>query len=211
MERKWLIIPAERINHKEKNKMQEKNTNNRDRKSPTLELTLIAMMAAVIAVCSWIAIPTTIPFTLQTFAVFLTLMLLGGKSGTVAIVLYIVLGAIGLPVFANFNGGLGALTGPTGGYIIGFLFCGIIYLLFFGLTKKWYIQIIALIIGLAVCYAFGTAWFITTMGAKGNEYTVGAALAMCVTPYLIPDGVKLAVAFIVSKQLKRIPLLRDRK
>ena len=91
--------------------------------SKTLTITLAALMAALTAVCSWMTIPATVPVTLQTFAVFLTLMVLGGKTGTVSILLYICIGAAGVPVFAGFKGGLSVLVGPTGGYILGFLFC----------------------------------------------------------------------------------------
>ena len=90
-----------------------------------VDLTYMAVCAALIAVCSWISIPAAVPFTLQTFAVFCVLGLLGGKRGTVSILVYILLGAIGLPVFSGFNGGIGALLGTTGGYIIGFIFVGL--------------------------------------------------------------------------------------
>ncbi len=95
----------------------------------------IALFAAIIAVCSWIQIPMTVPFTMQTFAVFCALTTLGGKGGTISILIYIVLGAVGVPVFAGFTGGIGILFGTTGGYIIGFLFTGLLYWLithFFG-------------------------------------------------------------------------------
>ena len=121
----------------------------------------IALFAAIIAVCSWIQIPMTVPFTMQTFAVFCALATLGGKGGTISILIYIVLGAVGVPVFAGFTGGIGILFGTTGGYIIGFLFTGLLYWLithFFG--EKLPVMILALVLGLAVCYAFGTAWFL---------------------------------------------------
>ena len=88
----------------------------------TRELAYTGILAALIAVCSWISIPTAVPFTLQTFAVFLTLGLLGGRLGTLAVTVYLLLGAVGLPVFAGFHGGLGAFLGATGGYLVGFLF-----------------------------------------------------------------------------------------
>ena len=93
-----------------------------------LDLVYISIGAALIAICSWISIPTAVPFTLQTFAVFFVLLLLGGERGTIATLIYILLGAIGVPVFAGFSGGIGILFGSTGGYIIGFLFTGLIYL-----------------------------------------------------------------------------------
>ena len=83
----------------------------------------IGLFAVVIAICSWISIPTVVPFTLQTFAVFLAVAILGGKRGTLSVIVYVLLGADGLPVFSGFKGGFGVLLNTTGGYIIGFIFC----------------------------------------------------------------------------------------
>ena len=94
----------------------------------TKEMVLIAMFAAIMAVCSWITIPIgEIGITLQTFAVFCALGILGGRNGFFSVIVFILLGAIGLPVFSGFKGGIGALTGPTGGYILGFIFMALIY------------------------------------------------------------------------------------
>lgn len=79
------------------------------------EMAYIALLVVVIAVCSWISIPSVVPFTMQTFGVFCAVGLLGGFRGTVAVLIYILMGLIGLPVFSNFNGGVGYLMGPTGG------------------------------------------------------------------------------------------------
>ena len=87
----------------------------------TRDMALVALMTALMAICSWISIPTTVPFTLQTLGVFLACALLGGKRGSLAVFVYLLLGALGLPVFAGFSGGAGALLGSTGGYILGFL------------------------------------------------------------------------------------------
>ena len=83
------------------------------------DMAFIAAMSAVIAVCAWITIPLAVPFTLQIFGVFMALRLLGGKKGTLSILVYIALGAVGLPVFSGFQGGIGVLAGPTGGDIAG--------------------------------------------------------------------------------------------
>ena len=90
------------------------------------QLAYAAVGAVLIAVCSWISIPAAVPFTLQTFAVFFVLSLLGGKLGTLSILVYILLGAAGIPVFAGFSAGLGVLLGSTGGYIAGFLILGLL-------------------------------------------------------------------------------------
>lgn len=139
----------------------------------------IALFAAIIAVCSWIQIPMTVPFTMQTFAVFCALATLGGKGGTISVLIYIVLGAVGVPVFAGFTGGVGILFGTTGGYIIGFLFTGLLYwLITHFLGDKLPVMILALVLGLAVCYAFGTAWFMIVY-AK-NSGSVGLLTALLV-------------------------------
>ena len=87
----------------------------------TRDLTLIAVFAAVIAVCAWISIPAAVPFTLQTLGIFLAVGLLGGRRGTISVGVYLLLGAVGAPVFSGFNGGIGYLLGATGGYLLGFL------------------------------------------------------------------------------------------
>ena len=92
----------------------------------TLDIVYCAIGVALIAVCSWITVPMTVPFTLQTLAVFAVLLLLGGERGTIATLVYVLMGAIGIPVFAGFSGGLGILLGSTGGYIIGFIFIGLL-------------------------------------------------------------------------------------
>ena len=170
----------------------------------TVELAYIAMFAALTAVCSWIAIPTTVPFTMQTFAVFITMLMLGGRRGLFAVLTYILLGAVGVPVFAEFSGGLGVLFGMTGGYIIGFIFTALIYWAAEKLIGTHFvIKLIALVVGLAVCYAFGTVWFIIVYSKKVESIGLGAALGMCVTPFIIPDLIKLALAFFLSEALKK--------
>ena len=114
-----------------------KNTEKKD-KFRTIDLVYIALGAVIIAVCSWISIPTAVPFTMQTFAVFLILSVLGGKRGTIAIIVYVLLGAIGAPVFASFTSGIGILMGNTGGYIIGFILMGFTYRLIIALFGKKY-------------------------------------------------------------------------
>lgn len=95
-------------------------------RSKTYDLVYIAVFAVVMAVCSWISIPAQVPFTLQTFGVFMAVGVLGGKRGTLAVLVYVLLGAVGVPVFAGFSGGIGALLGNAGGYIIGFIFSALV-------------------------------------------------------------------------------------
>ena len=174
-----------------------------------LRMTLIAAMAALICVCSWLTVPSVVPFTLQTFAVFCALLLLGGKDGLYAVILYLLMGALGVPVFAGFSGGVGYMLGPTGGYLIGFVLTALLYWLCEPLFKnRRPLRYPALAVGLMLCYLAGTVWFVTVMNApdRGGDYTFWAALLVCVVPYLIPDALKLVFAGVlchaVSKRLK---------
>lgn len=173
-------------------------------KITTKELVFTALMAVIIAVCSWISIPTTVPFTLQTFGVFMAVGLLGGKKGTISVLVYILLGAVGVPVFAGFSGGIGVLFGTTGGYIVGFLLSGLVY---WGMTaafgEKLPIMIIAMVLGLIVCYAFGTAWFMIVYAKNTAPIGLMTALGWCVFPFIIPDCIKIALAIVLTKQLKK--------
>lgn len=168
------------------------------------DLVATALCAAIIAVCSWITVPMTVPFTLQTFAVFLALRLLGGAKGTLAVTVYILLGAVGVPVFSGFRGGLGHLLGSTGGYIIGFIASGLLYWLFEKFTpEKHIIRILELTLCLFVCYAIGTVWFWFVYASK-NAMGVWAVLSACVIPFIIPDMVKLIAAHFLAGRLKKI-------
>lgn len=155
---------------------------------------LAALFAALTAVCSWLSIPVLdISFTLQTFAVFLTLGLLGGKWGTLSILIYLLLGVVGMPVFSGFQGGPGVLLGVTGGYLWGFLFSGLVYWLLERFGK-----LPAMIAGMLTCYLCGCLWFYLYAGGG-----LGLILLRCVVPYLIPDAVKIWLAYRLSVQLSR--------
>lgn len=171
----------------------------------THDMVYIAIFAVLIAICSWISIPTTVPFTLQTMGVFLAVGILGGKRGTIAVLIYILLGAVGVPVFAGFTGGLSILLGVTGGYIVGFLGTALVMWAaerLFG--KKLVVLIISMIIGLIVCYAFGTAWFSIVYSRESGAIGLTSVLGMCVVPFIIPDLIKIAVAAIFTGQLKKV-------
>ncbi len=171
----------------------------------TVDLLYSAFFSVLIAVCAWISVPAFIPFTLQTFGIFTAICTLGGKRGTASIVVYLALGALGLPVFSNFSGGLGQLIGTTGGYLLGFLFTGLIYWFITSvLGKKLWIEILALVLGLAAVYAFGTMWYIVSYAGNSGSVGLGAALSMCVVPFIIPDLIKMALAVAVSKKFRAL-------
>lgn len=165
----------------------------------TREIVLIAMFSAVMAVCSWISVPTTVPFTLQTFGVFCTMSILGGKNGFFSILVYILIGAMGIPVFSGFSAGLSALTSYSGGYIWGFLFLALVFWFtekLFG--NRLYIQVISLVVGMAVCYLCGTLWF---MHVTKTGFLYG--LTVCVVPYVLFDLLKMFCAVGVSVRVKK--------
>ena len=174
----------------------------------TKDLVYMALMVVLLVVCSWasITIGSIVPFTLQTFAVFCALELLGGARGTIAVAVYLLLGAVGVPVFAGFTGGLGILLGSTGGYLLGFLLTGLVYWLFERLGRSLWLRVAALLLGLALCYAFGTLWFIEVYSRANGPLSVMTALSWCVLPFLLPDGLKLALALLLSARVK--PLLK---
>ena len=156
----------------------------------------IAMMAVILCVCSWLTIPFTVPFTMQTFAVYCALLLLGGRRGLLAIGLCILLGLVGLPVFSGFRGGPGHLLGLTGGYIIGFLFTGLGYLLMESKLRGlgFLPRIVLLALDLLPCYLVGTLWFTAVSRLHGSEIGFFSALGLCVVPYILPDLLKVVLA-----------------
>ena len=164
------------------------------KKSLATDIAYIAMLTAIICVCSQISVPATVPFTLQTFAVFLSVAVLGGRRGSAAVLCYLLPGLMGAA----------ALFGITGGYIAGFLFSALI---------MWAMEVIAgkskvvlalsMVLGLAVCYAFGTAWFMAVYAQKQGPIGLGAALLMCVVPYIVPDALKITVALLLGSKLAK--------
>ena len=168
----------------------------------TVDMAYIALFAVMIAVCSWISIPATVPFTLQTFGVFLAVGVLGGKRGTLAVLVYLLLGIVGLPVFAGFSGGIGCLLGTTGGYIVGFLFSALVmWAMERFLGKKPWVLALSMVLGLIVCYAFGTVWFMQVYAKTTGAIGLWTALGWCVFPYILPDLVKIVLAMVLCKRL----------
>lgn len=169
----------------------------------TRDLTYIALFAVLMAVCAWISIPTVVPFTMQTFAVFAAVGLLGGRRGAYAVAVYLLLGAVGLPVFSGFMGGIGMLLNTTGGYLLGFLALALVYWAVtarLGAKPVW--MALGMALGLLVCYAFGTAWFMVVYARSSAAVGVGTALGWCVVPFVVPDICKLALALGVTRALR---------
>ena len=172
------------------------------KKAFTRELTKIALFAALLCVSSFIYIPLPVPITMQTLVMFSSLFILGGRDGSIAVFVYILLGALGLPVFSGFSGGIARLFDATGGYILGMLFGALFWwLLSVLLPKKPIYKILASIATLLTIYVFGTLWF-TFLYANG-EKTLGTILLTCVVPFIVPDAIKLYLAYYISKKIPK--------
>ena len=169
-------------------------------KHRTRHMAYTALFAALIVLCSFIAVPTQPPFTMQTFAVFGAALCLGARRGAAAVGLYLALGAVGVPVFAGFGGGIGYLLGASGGFALGFL------------PAAWIagrlaergrggMRILGCAAGLFICYTFGLLWYvwIFSRGSVG----IGTAAAVCVLPFVIPDAIKIALALALSRIFAR--------
>ncbi len=170
------------------------------------DMVLIAAFCAIIAICSWIVIPfAQIPITMQIFGIYLSLMVFGDKRGVTCVIVYIALGVIGLPVFANFKAGLSAISGATGGYIIGFIPMALIYNFLCGFIKLPFQKraFICGIISLMVCYTFGSLWFWMVYSKANGTMALMSIILTCVVPYIIPDILKLYVAIKAAKLIKR--------
>ena len=142
---------------------------------------------------------------MQTFAIFLCLNILGAKKGLISIIIYILLGIVGLPVFSGFNSGIGALLNVTGGYIIGFIFSALTFWLvteLFNKKPRKTINLIASFAGLIVCYIFDTLWYILLFIKNGDTISFTSAFTICVLPFIIPDILKILLSIAVSEKIK---------
>ena len=165
------------------------------------KMAIIALMTAVLCILAPISIPvfiSPVPISLGVLAVYLTAYVLSPLDATISVIIFILLGTFGLPVFSGYSGGLSKLVGPTGGYIIGFLFTVYISSLFIHMKKGIIFDVIGMITGLVLCYILGTIWFSYQQG-KGFI----ASLLLCVVPFLIGDAIKIIVAVILGTQLNK--------
>jgi biotin transport system substrate-specific component len=169
-------------------------------KTNVRELALIAVMAAVTCVLGPLSIPIgVVPISLTNLAVYFAIYILGTKRGTLSYIVYLLIGLVGLPVFSSFTGGVGKLLGPTGGYLIGFIFMALICGVFIDRSHHNIVfSVIGMVMGTAVCYVFGTIWLAYEAGM-----TMGAALAAGVIPFLPGDAAKIIVAAVVAPQVRK--------
>lgn len=164
------------------------------------QIAMIAVMTAVTCVLAPLSIPIgPVPISLTNLVIYFSLYILGTKKGTVSYLIYLLIGLIGVPVFSSFTAGPGKLFGPTGGYLIGFiplaLIAGFFIQKFF---KRWYLCLIGMILGTAVCYAIGTAWL-----AYQAHMTLRAALFAGVIPFIAGDLIKMILAMLIGPQIRK--------
>lgn len=169
-------------------------------KMKTKDFTYIGLFAVLLCISAWITIPTVPPFTMQTFAVSLCAGLLGKKRGTIAVVIYLLLGFVGLPVFSGFRSGASAIFGATGGYLFGFVpYCALSgYLL--ERSKSFLTTFLSHIAGLVICYAAGTIYYALVYQSSGG---IASALVLCVLPFILPDLIKIFLAVLCTNKLKK--------
>ena len=166
----------------------------------TKDLTLIAVMAALICIAGPLSIAVgPIPLSLASFAVYMAGAVLGAKKGTAAVGLYLLIGIVGIPVFSGFSGGFQKLAGVTGGYLLGYLPCA--FLTGLGAEKaagkKWFLPVM-MAAGTLVLYVIGTVWF---MAQTGNA--LGGALSTCVLPFLPGDAAKIIAASLLAVPVRK--------
>lgn len=166
-----------------------------------MNLTYIAMSAAIMAVCAFISVPIGVSVTMQTFGVLTVSALFGARIGVISVMVYLIIGAVGLPVFSGFRGGLGHLMGPGGGYLFGFILTALIVGL---LSKKIHLWI-SMAAGVAACYVLGTLWYAILYGAGKSFFEIAL---VCVVPFIPFDIVKIALGVFSVKRLKRTNLIK---
>lgn len=166
-------------------------------------LTISAVFTALICIIAPFTIPIgPIPISLATFMVYLCAGVLGAKRGTLAVIVYIALGAVGLPVFSGLEGGLQKIAGVTGGYIIGYIPCAFVIGLMTDKIKGKWVYPISMVIGTALCYAVGLIWFMYQ-----TKMNLWSAILVCVLPFLVGDCIKIVCASILAVKIKKdIPI-----
>ena len=171
------------------------------------QIVLCAMFAALCCATAPISIPlpSGVPVTLQTAAIFLTALLLGPLYGFISVLVYVLLGAVGLPVFAGLSGGLGSLAGMSGGFIMSWPFAtvlaGFIYFKFGRNStgfKKYTVMVIAMLLGSVVIYTIGLAQFMLLTGMN-----LTASIMACMVPFIPGDLLKMALVAIITPALER--------
>lgn len=171
------------------------------------QLTKHSLLLTLLIICSWIHIPSIVPFTLQTFLLFLLPLIIPMRFVFYILIAYLLLGMLGFPVFANFQGGLQSLFGLTGGYLIGFVFS----MLFLALTQRLWKHhmkryVFFACISLCICYLFGSLWFFYIYN-QTRTISMFFVLSTCVFPFIIPDILKILLATYIQTYLSKLNII----
>lgn len=163
------------------------------------QMSTCAIMAALMCVLGPFSLPIgPVPVSLTNLVICVAVYLLGAKLSTVSVLLYLLLGAVGLPVFSGAQGGLGKIVGPTGGYLVGFIFLALIGGLIMEKVNFHIVwSAIGLVIATAVLYVFGTVWFMILM-----KCDLGYAMGACVVPFIPLDLIKIVIATLLGKAIR---------
>lgn len=166
----------------------------------TKSITKIAILTALFAIIAPIVIPFgLVPISLSTLILCVMSAILKPKEIIISMVLYIIIGLIGIPVFASFQGGFGVLVGPTGGYLIGYIFAGFVMSLLNNIVKKKWIYIISFLIGTIILYVFGTVHFMFVM-----DMTFKESIVITVYQFVVGDLIESIIALIICYILNKI-------
>ena len=170
------------------------------------DLAAVSMCTALIIVSAWLTIPFVINFTLQTLAIFVICLLFNFKVSFFSILVYILIGTLGIPVFSSFGAGFSAIIGPTGGYILSFLLFPFIIDIFFRKAKNIHtLRLISMLICILICYTIGTVWFWLAYGNTCDGFY--NIISICVFPFVIPDLIKILIADIIYVRLSKNHLM----
>lgn len=169
-------------------------------KSTVYEITTCALFAALMCIFGPMSVPIgPVPISLTNLVIYIAVYLLGARGTTISYIVYLLLGMAGLPVFSGYQGGIGKLAGPTGGYLIGFILMAIVS----GLALKYskvnvYLTAVGMVVGTLIAYLFGTAWFVHQMQCEW-----GYALSVCVYPFVVFDLIKIVIASFVGSAVRK--------
>lgn len=174
------------------------------KKASVSNMTYVSVCTALLAVSAWLTVPFTVNFTMQTFAVFFISLTLTVRQSVTAVLLYIALGIMGAPVFSGFGSGIAVIFGPTGGYMLSFIFIppimhGILRL-FKACRHKKAVLWASMLVAIFFCYCFGTVWYAVVCGLKAST-DILSILGICVLPFIVPDILKMGLALFVASRL----------
>lgn len=171
-----------------------------ERSSNTYQIVIVGLMAAVTCILGPLAIPIgLVPISFTNLAIYFGLYTLGMKKGTTSYIIYMLIGLFGVPVFSHFTAGPSKILGPTGGYLIGFIFMALIAGFFIDkFFSRWYLCFTGMVLGAVVCYVFGTIWL-----AYQAKMSLSAALVAGLIPFIPGDLIKIIIAAYVGPKIRK--------